>query len=677
MSVEDEQNSVDILTRQALIRVFPCFASFSDEQTKHLAQLMKEVAFKANKVVVTEGEMVDSIYIIVKGEAEVTRIEKHHKKTNEVLIAALHAGEGIGLNDTGFYSSTGKRTATVTAITNMLLLRLDVNDLYRFLKENNLEFSMYEASQQMLRMRFIKQSLPFSKISHDRLRWLADHVEEQFVPANTVIFAQGEQGDKCYLIRSGEVIITHRDEHGDTKVLAELVPPVLFGEATLISHTPRNATATTVKDTELLVLDHENLSELIESEQNVANMFMNLMVDRSRPDKNPNVTMHHRRTADGQYITILKNPENGNYFKLSGEGAFIWKQLNGKNTMQDITIALAEQKNIFAPDVVAALISKLTKAGYIHNLEIQDQIISTEKPFWVKSLSYIRKVLEFRYAFGDSDNLLTRIYQKYVYILFTRPSMIILSLLAFIGVIAFSIKAPQIISQFIHDKSTLFVLFALIPLSIIETILHELGHAFAVKSFKREVHYIGIGWYWTGPIAFTDTTDMWLTTRKPRTMVNLAGIYVDIIVAGIAALCIFFVSGVHLQALLWIFAAYTYYGAFKMLSPLQELDGYYVLMDWLEKNKLRQDAVLWLLKVFPKSFKNPRLFKKHWPEVIYWISCIVYITIVAIITVTVLSFIFAVLGRPLNIYLSLAMPFIIVILSSLTIIADIRNQKDE
>jgi len=87
--------------------------------------------------------------------------------------------------------------------------------------------------------------------------------------------------------------------------------------------------------------------------------------------------------------------------------------------------------------------------------------------------------------------------------------------------------------------------------------------------------------------------------------------------------------------------------------------------------------VLFLIKDLPKCIRHPSLFKQHWPEVIYWLACLIYIVLVILLTVTVLSFVFALLHRPLNLYLSLSLPFLIVILSSLTIIADIRNQKED
>lgn len=672
-----DQAVVTTKVRQKMLHRFPCFELLTSAQSAALVAMMQEVRYQPKEKIVAEGDLIDSIFIIINGDAEVTHEIKQHKKVMLTLIAALHDGESIGLNDTGFYSATGKRTATVTAVTAMLLLRLDINDLYAFLKKNNLEVSMVAASAMMLRIRFIKQSLPFAKLSHERLRWLADRVEETIIPKGAIIFSQGDSGDRCYLIERGQVEIIATDEQQHEHRLALLKSPVLFGEATLITHTPRNATARALEECQLLVLRHEHLSELIESENNVATMFMTLMVDRSRPQKNPRVSLHERTTADGQHLTILKNSDNGSYFKLSDEGSFIWKQLNGKHTMQDITLDLAEKFNVFAPDVVAALISRLTKAGFIANLSIEDAAKTRASPLWVRAMVAVRRVLEWRMAFGDADKWVSKTYDRYVKYLFSKPGQIFLVLLTFIGLFSFANHTHSILFFFRDKHVSLLLVLGLIPLSAIEAILHELGHAFAVKAFGREVHYIGIGWYWFGPVAFTDTSDMWLSARKPRMLVNLAGVYVDGLIAGLAAISIFFITNPYLQGMLWLFALYTYLGAVRMLSPLQEMDGYYVLMDWVERNRLRQAAIIWLVKTLPKSLARPHLFRQHIPEISYWLACIAYLLLITILTLMVQTFVFSVFGFHGNPYISLLLPFFVVVFSSLSIIADIRNQAEE
>lgn len=676
-SVAVQKTRVPLKHRESLIKALPCFSMLKAEEIQELASAMTEKIYLAREIIVAENDLIDSVYIIVRGRADVTHEVTQKKKNIQFPVANLGPGEAIGLNDTGFFSATGKRTATVTAFSDVLVLMLSISDLHSFLqKYSHLPTEMLAVAEQMLRVKLIKQSLPFHRLSHERLYWLAEKVEHMSVPAGTILFKQGDEGDCCYLIRTGQIEITCKSENNEERVLAVLTPPTLFGEATLITHTPRNATARALENSELFVLPHKYLSELVESEKNVANMFMTLVVDRSRPAQNPHVTAHKRINPDGQEIIILKNTENGRYFKLSNRGQFIWQQLNGKQTMQEITLILAEKFNVFAPDVVAALISKLASAGFIENVEVSTEINLSKQPIWVRVMERTRRLLEARVTIGDADKWITKFYTRGIRFLFTSLGQTILALLAIIGIATFVATTSNVIEIFQKNSQLWWVILLLIPFTIFSTALHELGHAFATKAFGYEVHYMGVGWYWFGPVAFADTSDIWLSTRWPRIAVNLAGVYTDVVIAGISALLIFLIHNIYCQAFFWLFALFTYVSAFRMMSPFLELDGYFVLMDLLEQPQLRQRAVFWLVKEFPKALRHPSLFRKNWPEVCYWLACIVFLILVIALTVLLQTILFKMVGiHSSNPFVSLALPFFIVLLSSLSIIAELRSQS--
>lgn len=668
-------NLINEQQRQEFIDGIEAFSKFSPENKSEISNLFYEVHYYPGDSIVTQDSLIDSIYLITRGRAEVIQKVKkiskltHKEKIVDTPIATVSAKDTIGLSDTGFFSPSGKRAASIIAVSEVRALVLDLKDLHAFLsKHPELQSAMYADSGHMLRIRLIKQSLPFSRLSHERLEWLAKQVEEIIVPAGEIIFKQGEIGDRCYLIRSGQVEITSENNGESSNVVASLKSPTLFGEATLITHSPRNATARAIEECDLLVLKHEYLSELIESEYNVATMFMTLMVDRSRPTKNPTIIAHHRMTADKQPIVILKNPETSHYFKLSAEGWFIWEQLNGKQTMQAVTLALADKFNIFAPDVVAGLISKLAKEGFVQNVEIKKDALP-DQPAWVRSMLKLKNLLETRIVIGDADKWINAIYKKIRY-LFSPVGLFFLSVLAIAGFVAFGFATSEVILIFRAMPNSWLLLVLMVPFTLLSVALHELGHALVMKAIGYEVHYMGVGWYWLAPVAFTDTSEMWLSGRWPRTAVNLAGIGMDILTAGIASLLIFAIPSLYVKGFLWVFAIFTYISAFRMLNPLQELDGYYVLMDAVDRNHLRHRAVAWLVK--------DRSLKKHMPEIVYWLACIVFLILVSLLTIFVQTFIFKVLGfKPSNPLISLALPFLVVIVSCLGIFADIRSESEE
>lgn len=675
--------SVSLSQRQALIHNFACFSALTPMQCQLLAERFREVRYSAGEVIVVENDLIDAVYLLVSGEAEVTRETSFKNKKTIIPVSILHANESIGLNDTGFFSATGKRTATVTAITETLLLALDLKELHAFLAEQKLESALYQAAEQMLRVRLIKQSLPFGKLSHERLLWLSERVEEISVAAGETIFQQGAKGDRCYLVRSGKIeivavgaaaIIT--PEQPKEHQLAVLKPPTLFGEATLITQTTRNATARAVEDSKLLVLSYDHLTELLEKEGNVADMFMTLMVDRSRPSRNEKVKEYPQTTPEGDTIVILKDPEHSTYFKLSQEGWFIWQQLDGEQTLLEITMALTNQFQVFAPNMVVAIISKLARAGFVTKVSA-GSFTHKKQSRLARFFTKLKQLLEFRIIFKGADRWLTTAYNRGVYLLFTHLGQVLIATVSIFGVGVFFVTENRVVSLLRSLPDSWLIFVAIIPCMIFTVCFHELGHAFMTKAFGHEVHYMGVGWYWTGPVAFTDTTDMWLDVRWRRIAVNAAGIYANILLASAAALLILVMPSAYGEAFLWLFALMTYINGFSMLNPLQEMDGYYILMDATEQPHLRKASVLWLIKNFTTCLRHPSLFSKYWGEVSYWISCIVFLVSTALITLYVQGFILKLLGlRPPNLAVILLLPLLMALVSGLSIVAEIRNQKD-
>jgi signal-transduction protein with cAMP-binding, CBS, and nucleotidyltransferase domain len=124
--------TVDLLQRSAILHAQPCFASLTNEETDILAGFLQEHTYNPEERIVREGDPVDSVYFIVKGNADVRHVRYADGKPQIESLATLKEGNTIGLNDQGFYSLTGRRTATVVANTEMLVLRLSVAVFHGF-----------------------------------------------------------------------------------------------------------------------------------------------------------------------------------------------------------------------------------------------------------------------------------------------------------------------------------------------------------------------------------------------------------------------------------------------------------------------------------------------------------------------------------------------------------------
>lgn len=116
----------------SLLRKQLVFSQLTDKEIEGLASLLTEKYYSPDEIIVSEGEPVDSVYLIVSGTADVRHIRIENQATHFESVATLGPGEAIGLNETGFYSISGVRTATVVALTDMSLLRLSVAAFHGF-----------------------------------------------------------------------------------------------------------------------------------------------------------------------------------------------------------------------------------------------------------------------------------------------------------------------------------------------------------------------------------------------------------------------------------------------------------------------------------------------------------------------------------------------------------------
>ena len=175
-----------------------------------------------------------------------------------------------------------------------------------------------------------------------------------------------------------------------------------------------------------------------------------------------------------------------------------------------------------------------------------------------------------------------------------------------------------------------------LPLAYVAAVAaHESGHALTAKHYGREVDRMGIGWYWFGPVAFIDTSDMWLASRRERIWSSVAGPYADMVLAVAAGIAALWVPSPTVASVCWQFALASYIAVFLNLNPLLELDGYYILSDWIDRPNLRSRALAWLGSEFPGVLRRPQEMRSRRVELVYGIAAVAYIPLAAVVSLFV------------------------------------------
>jgi hypothetical protein len=97
-----------------------------------------------------------------------------------------------------------------------------------------------------------------------------------------VILRQGDPGDSLYMLTSGRVRAFVKSAEGKQTPLADLEEGAFFGEMSILSGKPRNATIVAVTDCELLELDRATLDRIVASHPRVREVLQEFARQRSR-----------------------------------------------------------------------------------------------------------------------------------------------------------------------------------------------------------------------------------------------------------------------------------------------------------------------------------------------------------------------------------------------------------
>ena len=100
-------------------------------------------------------------------------------------------------------------------------------------------------------------------------------------PAGTVLFREGDKGDKMYVIRSGKVKIVKHIADSDI-TLAVLGTGEFFGEMALLEGLPRSAEATVAEDALLIEVEGPAFDTLVRKNGEIAVRLMRRLSERMR-----------------------------------------------------------------------------------------------------------------------------------------------------------------------------------------------------------------------------------------------------------------------------------------------------------------------------------------------------------------------------------------------------------
>ncbi len=122
----------------------------------------------------------------------------------------------------------------------------------------------------------------FSPLDDQEAETLISTMSASRLERGDVLFHEGDQGDRLYVIAEGKIKLGRTSTDGRENLLAILGPGEMFGELSLFDPGPRTATATAVAETQLVSMGQDQLRDVLHQRPNVALTMLTALARRLR-----------------------------------------------------------------------------------------------------------------------------------------------------------------------------------------------------------------------------------------------------------------------------------------------------------------------------------------------------------------------------------------------------------
>jgi len=255
--LDDERNMKVVRAVAATITSSPLLSELDSDLVRYLIEGGSLVHVSAGKPVFLEGELGQSLFLVLEGSVDVERQDPESGSLRR--LATLRKGAFFGemalLTDT-------PRSATVRVTRDVTLLEVS-RDAVR---------SMISRDERVLKllMRFFRARLVgtlmatsplFAHLGGDERRDLVTRFRLRELPGGHAVLEQGKPGDGLYMVLAGELVAV-RGDAGLEQELGRLHPGDVFGEMSLLEGSPVMATVRSATRSWVLRLPREEFEKL-------------------------------------------------------------------------------------------------------------------------------------------------------------------------------------------------------------------------------------------------------------------------------------------------------------------------------------------------------------------------------------------------------------------------------
>jgi putative peptide zinc metalloprotease protein len=325
--------------------------------------------------------------------------------------------------------------------------------------------------------------------------------------------------------------------------------------------------------------------------------FVRLRPQRVAPESYELAAVASR--VSGQTNFILKNRQTDRFLLLSEPEKFLWEQMDGGTSLQDLATAYVLRYGEFDFDIIPALIRKLQRAELLvltPASRLRKALARSRAKRLAKLLENSLTILErINVSSRHVDSFFHRLYRYGGFLLFTKLTVLLCAVLAVLGIAA-GVKLWNEAESIAHGFGAhpVLAILAVKVLFLFTVVAHQLVHGLSLVHYGRRVREFGFTFlHGIVPTFYVDVTDVFMTSRRARVVTAVSGTLVHLVLGALWFMVAVGMPPGFLQAFSAASGMIQWQAFVVALYPFCfiEMDGYHVLVDTLGVPALKSDAM--------------------------------------------------------------------------------------
>ncbi len=314
------------------------------------------------------------------------------------------------------------------------------------------------------------------------------------------------------------------------------------------------------------------------------------------PVPTPGVAMRRVEGRGGTATWVLRSPSL-RYLRLDEVDFDLWQRMDGTRSVRDVALGHFLERGGFVAERLARLVRRLRVDGFLGPVPedvdamLNASLVARTPVGRVARLAGRLIAIDLVRA-PWADALLGAAYARGGWLLYSRPARVLWALIIVAGLIAWGAQVWMAQHALFQTKGSYTL--GLVTLAVLDVLgigLYQIAQGLTLKRHGCTVTAAGLQLYCFVPVVYVETSDVWMAGRRDRMAVSLAGPFAMLVLGGALAILAFPIDGTEMGAFLFKAAFVWLTNALFNLLPVLDLDGYFLLVDYLEIPALRANAV--------------------------------------------------------------------------------------